>query len=1422
MQTSFHGRSLNSPSPRRVMKQCPKCKVLIKNSTHFHRHVKRCGTAEHRAQCAFCSKSYSRNDDLKKHIKQKHPQVIPTSTPRFTCEQCSKTYCYEMAFNLHKEHCGKDKPKPFQCTFASCGKRFARKATLEQHLKEHAHPSQQGGGTKRKTEQEEGQQSKKQKLPNKVNGIPPVDEEVSAMKGAKVDAFFKPQTETQRKDQQVFFKETLPRLSAHLVNVLKEKKGIKWNLMYHCTLTMHDPYRHVLRRHEGYFRTPHPLISTYPQQLSEQLQMALETVEERMSLFAQAGSGWTLEDNNTLVLEMVDYHPIGGTSYIELPKDLYNTKSIVNVQNEDQACFKWSILAALHPASTNPQRVTYYQPFEEELNFNGIEFPMTIDQIPKFEKLNPNMSITILGYEKPEKKMGEEKETKSGLFPLRVPDKREEKHIVLLYWGNKDQYHYAWVKNLNRLLSHTKTHGQQTHFCERCFQGFTRPDLLNKHSEICCNIPIQAVQMVDEEISFKSWIKTEECLFRVYADFECLLQECQEGDQEKTIKVQKHGPCSVAWVLISDHPEVENRSFLYRPTPDQDMSLEETSADVIDQLMENLQELEEELLPYQREVKPMTLTEEQEAAFQAATHCYMCDDSFLEKKGKWSKVRDHNHATGAYRGAAHQACNLNKKRSTHIPVFFHNLRGYDGHLIMQGIHRYADEKSIRVIPNNMEKYVSFQLGNLRFLDSLQFLGPGSSLDKLAKNLTKFPHLKEEFEKVWSFEKPEDMDLLCKKGIYPYSYMKSFDVFEETSLPPQEAFRNDLTGDDIKQEDYDFAQQVWTTMNCQSMGEYHDLYLYQDIFLLADIFEQFRQVCLRHYELDPAHYYTIPGLAWDGALKYTQVKLVTLHDIEMHQFLEKGMRGGISMISHRYAKANNPYLSEHNPEQSTSYILYKDANNLYGHAMVQPLPISEFKWMPEKEVERFDVTSVAEDTETGYFLEVDLDYPPELHDLHNDYPLAPEKMLISHEMLSPHQQELKQDLQYKPAQVEKLLPNLWDKENYVIHYRNLKFYLAQGLKLKKIHRVLQFKQKAWLKPYIEFNTRLRAQATNAFEKEFFKLMNNSVFGKTMEDVRRRVDIKLIHDSSKFVKHASKVTYKRSVVFVNDEEKEDYFVGLEAQRTSVKLDKPIYTGFTVLELSKLHMYDYHYNHVMKKYGPHKAKLLFTDTDSLTYLIETKDVYQDMKEDQELYDFSDYESNHPLYSIVNKKVIGKFKDETAGVPVIEFVGLRAKMYSILTEVQKHDQKKGKGIKKSVLKKEIAHQDYKDCLFEKREYQHSMMGFRSHLHQVYTEKQTKKSLSPFDDKRFILEDGFTTRAHGHHLNQITRPGKGASQDGLVNALSGFTLSSVMSTSSNNTSPMNVISNNASPMNVMDIPPPPSPPVQPSAFHSFLTSGWE
>ena len=307
------------------------------------------------------------------------------------------------------------------------------------------------------------------------------------------------------------------------------------------------------------------------------------------------------------------------------------------------------------------------------------------------------------------------------------------------------------------------------------------------------------------------------------------------------------------------------------------------------------------------------------------------------------------------------------------------------------------------------------------------------------------------------------------------------------------------------------------------------------------------------------------------------------------------------------------------------------------------------------------------------LEVDLEYPKELHELHNDYPLAAEKMKVTKEMLSPYCKNIQEQFGISIGQVAKLIPTLSSKKNYVLHYRNLQLYLSLGLQLKKVHKVLKFDQSPWLAQYINFNTKKRINAKNAFEKDFFKLLNNSVFGKTMENIRKRVDVRLATDQKKLSKLVNKPTYVNSKIINEDL--------VDKIKETLTLDRPAYVGMCILDLSKTLMYDFHYNYIKNKYGP-KAKLLFTDTDSLCYEIETKDIYKELWEDKQLFDGSDYPKDSLYFSAENKKVIGKFKDEAAGMPIREFIGLRSKMYYVKDNGK--NEKTAKVVRKYVIKKE------------------------------------------------------------------------------------------------------------------------------------------
>lgn len=726
------------------------------------------------------------------------------------------------------------------------------------------------------------------------------------------------------------------------------------------------------------------------------------------------------------------------------------------------------------------------------------------------------------------------------------------------------------------------------------------------------------------------------------------------------------------------------------------------------------------------EVEPMELTLEEQVLHGWAEECHICERPFAEGE---IKVRDHSHLTGHYRGAAHNACNLNYKEPRHIPVVFHNLTNYDAHFIIKALAKTPG--SIQVIPQNEERYISFtktvpssnKYSNsvrLRFIDSFQFMA--SSLDYLSSLLPsdKKQNLRAECEDL----SENQMKLLERKGVFCYDYVDEWGKLDETSLPSKEQFYSRLTESHISEDDYNFAVQVWNEFDIKTLGEYSDLYMKTDILLLADVFENFRCTCYENYKLDPAHYFTTPGLSWDAMLKYTQVELDLMTDVDMLMFIEKGVRGGISQCSKRYSEANNKYMDDYDPSNPSKYLMYLDANNLYGYSMMQYLPIGEFEWC-QKNFTVDDILNIADDASTGYIFEVDLEYPQHLHDHHKDYPFCPENRKVP-----------------GTRNETKLLLTLFDKKNYVVHYKMLKCALQQGLILKKIHRVLQFKQSPWLKPYIDFNTELRTKATNEFEKNFYKLLINAVYGKTMENVRTRCDISLKckyggrYGTRKLL---AMPNFKKFTIFDED------LVAIHMNKVKVTMDKPIIIGMSILDISKVLMYDFYYNHMKQKYGEN-VEMLYTDTDSFILEVETDCFYSDMKADLSKFDTSDFAPDNRFdMPLVNKKVPGLFKDELNGEILTEFVGLRSKMYCVRADrIEK--MKKAKGVKKYVLKKSLTFDDYVNCIKNNCSIVRNQNTFRSKKHNVFSVTTTKVALSPLDNKRHVTCDNITTLPWGHY----------------------------------------------------------------------------
>ena len=548
--------------------------------------------------------------------------------------------------------------------------------------------------------------------------------------------------------------------------------------------------------------------------------------------------------------------PLCGSSYISTPKKFARREAIGNVKNDDDKCFTCAVLAGLHPVNRkdHPNRVSKYAMFMHELNLDGLRFPMTVDQVGKFEKQN-SVGVNVFGYDN------------KTVFPLHT-------HQSTIDIGRRQATH------MSRLLNDRTKHKGSEFDCNYCLIAFRRQDLLDDHVQYCQPHGPQRTSMPskdDKWLQFKHLAHQLRVPIVLYADFECCTEPI-EACQPTAARLSASHP-GFCYHIVSDHPEHTFDPVVYRRP-----NVVDTSTDKLD--------------------------------FDSATECHICSEDLGA-----DKVRDHCHLTGTYRGADHSECNLQYRftRATKfgvpsffIPVVFHNMRGYDSHIIIPAGRHSGD---IRCIQKNMEQYMSFFMGQLRFIDSLQFMS--MSLEKLVTNLPSdgFTHLEQQ------------SDLLKRKGVYPYDYVDSPARLED---------------------------------KLNTLGEYHELYMKTDVLLLADIFERFRKTCL------------------------------------------------------------------------------------YGGAMHEKLAISDFWWLNENEIGDLDVGTVPSESETGYILEVDIEYPNALHDSHSDYPLAPENVCIDATMCSPYTKRLNAG----DSKVNKLTHHLHHKTNYVSHYRNIQQYLRLGNEIDK--------------------------------------------------------------------------------------------------------------------------------------------------------------------------------------------------------------------------------------------------------------------------------------------------------------------------------------------------------------------------------------
>lgn len=1033
--------------------------------------------------------------------------------------------------------------------------------------------------------------------------------------------------------------------------------------------------------------------------------------------FNSEGSGWYLDRIIGLKMYICKFVPFqGGNCRLAhlLPPSIKKKHAVLTINSPGDECFLYAIMASLWKKENNAQRYLQYKRYIKKLKQDFLTYPVGIKQIPRFEE-NNNVSVNVYGYEKV-------------IYPLYVSSRDVPVHRQIDLLLHKQ--HYYCIRKLSALVndcSTSKGHKKNI-ICRRCLSAYKTQGQLDVHKQFCkSNGQIFTLPSPGTTRKFSNHCAQYQTEFVIYYDFEALAYECDtpERTASKMKKVTTHIPISIAAKRVCMLSEHDGDLFTY------------TGRDCVKKFMEYLDHQAGEIdCIHDRYSYPIDMTERASKKFYEQKNCPICKEVFGVGV---RKVADHFHMIEKdnFRSALCNRCNLTYAGTFHnIPVIAHNSNRYDTKLILSEFGRCKDKKrKLNVIAKNKEQFCFMRIDRFTLLDSCSFLG--ASLETVTQALHKKG--KQYFKHVCTFEKDtKKQELLFRKQIFPYSFLNSTEKLKYPGLPPQEAFFNVLTDQGISDDDYQHALKVFDVFKCKDFEDYLTLYVRLDTLLLTDIFETWRKMCFNNYGLEIVKYVSLPSYAFDVLLKMTGVELELISSIDIFNFINSSVRGGQCNATHRYGVANNKYLKDYDPRKPDEYILHYDVTNLYGTVMCQsPIPLSHFRWLSDKEIDNFNIYNLNPDGEIGYFVEVSLEYPESIHDLTSDFPFCPQQTEVPPSWWSDYTAKIAETYKH-PVRTggTKLLATLMDKDHYVVHYSLLQFYLSHGMVLKKIYRVLSFKQSKWMKKYILFNTEKRKKAESKFEQDLYKLMINAVFGFSLMSHKNRIDFKLVTDKETFLKWSSKPRFKGFQII------NDGLAGVEMKVNNVKLGHPLYIGTTILEMAKKYNYVVYYDYFKVMYK--EIKLGYSDTDCFLVLIKGQDPYEDMQYNSHLFDTSNFDENHPLYSTKRKKKLGTLKSETAGDPIRAFCALRSKSYSILLD-KNFEVKKSKGIKSHILSKRINFQDYVDALHLSPLKEYSFYSIRSIKNNLYTVKSSRVGLSPMDDKRYLCSNGIDTLAFGH-----------------------------------------------------------------------------
>ena len=1237
-------------------------------------------------------------------------------------------------------------------------------------------------------------------------------------------------------------------------------------------------------------KTPFKAENYSLQQLQE---LAMQEVQSRIDDLEGRDSGLVLEDVQETELYWSELDALAvqapGSSFT-LPPKLAHKKCCINIKNEDNKCFYYAMICLHHKLyqGDNAGNMNKYIKKTKhitkdlwdgvtDLNFEGVNYPITRDDIIHFDEQNPQVSLTIYSWD------GEN----ANLYYSSPKHVDEEHHYYMVIAKDGNRSHICPVTSNGALTAKLNKHNRARHICPHCDEEFSSQTVLYNHinkkgcmvfqdGETCYTVPCKDDDKAYSKFDLKNLVARVKSPFMVYADFECVLKKMSVRAGKGTEKVQEHVPCSWGMLLVSRIPQVKTQYFMYRGKDGEDTM--EAFFNKLDVLKEVLYGIIRTHSQGGKNYKDIVMTEEDVKNHKKTHVCWLCKRQI---KTSQKKVADHCHFTGQYRGAAHESCNLNVNYNNYkIPVMFHNLKGYDAHNIFKYyylkkhiVEKHEDGKLTNklegIIPTSSEKYMAFTYGytmnqfnkkkptlacHFHFKDSLGFVL--KSLDGIASKMKQddFTFTKKfSARDGWSAMQTEK---LMEKGVYPYEYFDSFERFDDVEYPHINRFSSTLkSGATVSELEWRRGQEVFQMLGeklggTATMGDYSDLYLKTDVLLLADVFERFVDISMEGFGLDPSYFYTAANYSWIAAffdLSQQEVKVrredgavvavegeFRVENIayrfdatdrdgsedrkrdaeQMYRMVERMKRGGYSGVSLRYASVRKEDSNVHvdtltfdEPgskllRDEKAFIKYFDATNLYGGIQCMRMPyrgltlinkkknnykhlVSEWttdawkKFILDFDVDE-DIDRIEEEREDdmilrkSFFVEFSFKYPDgekgeELKQKTKDFPFAFSNQCIPSSEFSDKfkQMYLKRHGNLpRSERVGKLIQNQGSCKSYVAAIELVKFWVEQGLEITGVQNVIEYEGCRFLKHYILKCTAKRNEAKKKgddFGVTYYKLLCNSLYGKSLEDVKNRRSIAVANDSVEYRKSVRKGVYKKTLFWGDDEE--NTILATESVNAIVVLNKPMFIGCKILDMAKWYMYRFHYEVMTKQFDD--IRLVYTDTDSLIYKIRSDDFLGNLVKVKDWFDYTFLDEDHPLHVSKNEKYLLKFKDELGGIEIGEIIALRSKMYSFLC-IDSEDRLfcynpddknkvmcKAKGVTGSCFGKreeyeengncgeKISHADYRTALVDGSVKSVSFGTIASKGHAMTTNVVNKTGICGNDSKRRICDDGIDTEPY-------------------------------------------------------------------------------